>query len=225
MTWVSRIARRLGLAGPDEFEPHFESILRKLVVKGSTCVDVGANVGVVTELLARLVGPTGRVIAFDAHPENAAAVRQRVRGFADRVIVEASAVSDGSMRSVMLYAGRDSHPAEWNLRGRDVEGHETQPALEVPATSLDDYFDDAEDLSVIKIDVEGAEGDVLAGMTRLLRDARPSLLIEFHDDETWASRELLYDANYRLFRTTWEEVPRGDSRRAYHCVALPRERA
>jgi FkbM family methyltransferase len=223
--FVSRITRRLGLEGPDEFEPHFESILRKLVVKGSTCVDVGANVGVVTELLARLVGPGGHVVAFDAHPDNAAVVRERVRRFGDRVTVEASAVSDGSLETVTLYAGRDSHPAEWNLRGRDVEGHETQPALEVPATSLDDYFGDDANLSVIKIDVEGVEGDVLAGMTRLLRDARPSLLIEFHDDEAWASRELLYDADYALYRTTWEEVPRGESRRAYHCVALPRERS
>ena len=48
--------------------------------------------------------------------------------------------------------------------------------------NLDEYFTAGPALNMVKIDVEGAESQVLAGMTRILREVRPVLFIEFHDD-------------------------------------------
>src|SRR5262249_32818331 len=154
------------------------------------CADVGAHHGVITRVLAELAGPTGAVVAFEAHPDNAAALRDRVEPgpYGHRVTVENKAVTDGSTDTVWLHPGRDHASTEWNIGGVDVEGREHDPELQVAATSLDQYFAKGRWPDFVKIDVEGAEGDVLRGMRTLLREARPALVIEFHNDEGWACR-------------------------------------
>jgi hypothetical protein len=75
-------------------------------------------------------------------------------------------------------------------------------------------------LDVAKIDFEGAESLVLAGMQRLLREARPVVLVEFHDDEGWEGRRHLLDAGYRLETLAGTPVA-PDADRVYHCLARP----
>jgi len=85
---------------------------------------------------------------------------------------------------------------------------------------LDGWYPPGAQLDFVKIDVEGAEGLVLAGMRRLLREARPVLAVEFHDDEAWTSRHELLDAGYALSRTDGSAIdPAGD--RVYHVIARP----
>ena len=107
--------------------------------------------------------------------------------------------------------------------GRDVEGRPTPAELEVAATSLDAYFNGTT-VDLVKIDVEGAEGQVLTGMRRLLRDDRPALVIEFHEGAGWARREELLDAGYDLYEMDGTRLSATDVERRYHCLALPTER-
>ena len=86
--------------------------------------------------------------------------------------------------------------------------------------SLDGWFSPGEPLQFVKIDVEGAEGLVLAGMRRLLREARPVLAVEFHDDDAWQARRELLEAGYGLSRTDGSTIdPEGA--RVYHVIARP----
>ena len=75
----------------DEYEPEVVAKLRELLKPGMTFCDVGANMGVLTLLAARLVGPAGRVFSFEPFPQNAAVVRHNValNGFANVTVVEA----------------------------------------------------------------------------------------------------------------------------------------
>ena len=208
------------------YEPDVCHAIRRLAQPGWTCADVGAHVGVITELLAKLVGPAGLVVAFEAHPENVRMLRENIKvgGSEKRVRVEHYAVSDGSRGQVWLFPGRQSSPAEWNIVGHDVEGVRTDPEFEVPAISLDDYFPSGSRLNLVKIDVEGAEAQVLAGMRRLLREARPVALIEFHDEIGWAGRRELLAAAYDLYDMSGRRLdPVHDVQRVYHCLALPRD--
>ena len=206
---------------PPQYEPEVVAAIKRVVSQGATCVDVGAHVGAITRVLARAAGTSGRVVAFEAYPPNADTLRQALatEGVGG-VVVENIAVTDGSEPSVWLHPGRSRWSSEWNVVGHDVEGHETPAELEVPATALDAYFPTGQHLDFVKIDVEGAEDRVLAGMTRLLAEAQPVVLIEFHDDRGWAARRHLLDAGYRLERVTGEPVP-ADADRVYHCLALP----
>lgn len=212
--------RRPSPPAPSEpYEPEFTAAIERVVRPGWSCADVGAHVGNITETLVRLVGREGRVIAFEAHPANADQLRERFRR--SRVVeVVNAAVSDGTSERVALYAGRHDNSTEWNVLGHDVEGVPTRQVLEVEAVSLDGWFTPGVRLDFVKIDVEGAEGLVLAGMRRVLRDARPVLAVEFHDDEAWGSRQELLDAGYALNRTDGSAIdPAGE--RVYHVIARP----
>jgi FkbM family methyltransferase len=214
-------ARYLNLSSTHE--PEVQALLKRIVRPGQTCVDVGANVGYITLLLARLVDSTGQVIAFEAHPANSAILHQNLSSYklAAHIKVENMAVSDGSCETVRLFPGRNHASAEWNIVGHDVEGQETKAELEVRAISLDQYFSTGP-VDFVKIDVEGAEAQVLAGMKRILRDLRPVVFVEFHDATGWEGRWELYAAGYNLYDLNGHQLkPSAETKRVYHCLALP----
>jgi FkbM family methyltransferase len=206
-------------AAQEPYEPEFTGAIERIVQPGWTCADVGAHVGNITDALVRLVGKEGRVIAYEAHPANAAELRKRFRR-ASTVEVVNAAVSDGTADRLMLYAGRHDHSTEWNVVGHDVDGVPTRRELEVEAVSLDVWFSSGEPLHFVKIDVEGAEDRVLAGMRHVLHERRPIVAIEFHDETGWAGRRELLDAGYELTATDGSAVDPGGSR-VYHVIARP----
>jgi FkbM family methyltransferase len=202
------------------------SAIERIVQPGWVCADVGAHIGVITQLLARLVGPAGLVVAFEAHPGNAQLLREsvRVNGYEKRVKVENLAVSDGCCDRLWLFPGRGCSSTEWNIVGHDVEGNKMEPVMEIAATSLDAYFPAGSRLNFVKVDVEGAEAQVLVGMRRLLRESRPVVLVEFHDEVGWAGRKELFEAGYHVYDMSGRQLdPVQDVQRIYHCLALPQE--
>lgn len=204
------------------YEPELQAAITGLVWPGWTCADVGAHWGIFTRLLANLVGENGRVVAFEAHPSNARRLRWSLgRTVRRRVVVENLAVTDGHADRVTLHPGRQRASREWNVVGADLDGRETPAALEVAATSLDVYFS-GKPLDFVKLDVEGAEAEVLRGMRQLLRDRKPAMAIEFHTETGWAGRSELLDAGYRLETLGGDPVDAGPgAHRVYQCLALP----
>jgi FkbM family methyltransferase len=204
------------------YEPELQAAITRLVRPGWTCADVGAHEGIFTRLLAELVGESGHVFAFEAHPDNALRLRKRLGGgLRDRVTVENLAVTDGAAQRVTLHPGRARASQEWNVLGVDLDGRPTPAELEVSAISLDSYFTDGP-LDFVKLDVEGAEADVLRGMQRLLRDRKPTMAVEFHTVEGWVARRGLLAAGYRLETPGGVPVDTGpDAQRVYQCLALP----
>jgi FkbM family methyltransferase len=214
---LARLRQRDG-----SYEPELQGAISRLVRPGWTCADVGAHHGIFTQLLAALVGEDGRVIAFEAHPANARRLQKTLgSGVRDRVIVENLAVTDGSSERVSLHPGRRRASQEWNVLGADLEGRPTPAELEVGATSLDSYFAEIP-LEFVKLDVEGAEADVLLGMRSLLHEGKPIIAVEFHTDAGWAGRRELLHAGYRLETLAGEPVDAGPrAERVYQCLALP----
>ncbi len=218
MFWLVNLTRRVF---PPPYEPDVVAAIQRHVSPGATCIDVGAHEGAISRVLARATGPGGHVIAFEAYPPNAEDLRAALASEGlDWVTVENCAITNGGAKTVWLHSGRDKNSAEWNIVGHDVEGRETAPEVEVRAASLDDYWPERDPLHFVKIDVEGAEAHVLAGMPKLLRSARPTILVEFHDDESWKGRRHLLEAGYSLETLAGDPVPR-DSPRVYHCLARP----
>jgi FkbM family methyltransferase len=221
---MRRLLRRFLRAAPAvaadaaPYEPDLTAAIERLVHEGWTCVDVGAHQGDITATLVRLAGDEGRVVAFEAHPANAEHLRGRFRDVGAIEVVNA-AVSDGESETLTLYAGRHDYSTEWNIVGHDVEGVPTRGVLEVQAVSLDNWFPPGEPVHFVKIDVEGAEGLVLAGMRRLLREQRPAIAVEFHDDEGWAARRVLLEAGYTLLGTDGSPLD-PDGQRVYHVIAV-----
>jgi len=213
-----------------EYEPQLVQALARLVRPGFVCVDAGANVGVLTLHLARLVGPEGRVVAFEAAPENAEQLRANVAlnpELLSRVVVEQAAVTDGTARSIDLFPGRGGGHSGWTVSEHfaarsDVVATERIPTR-VRAISLDHYFPPSARLDLVKMDIEGGEAEALPGMSRLMREARPIVVLEFHREAGWAGVQALLEANYQLEDLDGRPlaVPRGTDDVPYQLVARP----
>ncbi len=173
---------------------------------GMTVYDIGAHLGFFSLGLARLVGPAGKVFAFEPMPENAQALRENVAlndSLAGRVRVVEAAVSEASGRQV-FYGQVNS------AQGRLGEpGARPGPSYEVETVSLDDFVFSRREAApqLIKLDVEGAEGAALQGARRLLREARPVCLLEVHGEEAArAVWEVLREAQYEIKTLNGEPV-------------------
>ena len=142
---------------------------------GDIACDIGANKGSFIYWLSWWVRG-GRVVAFEPQPELARDLVNicRVIGLGN-VTVEAKAVySHSGDRDLFLPA--DHQPGASLMRGgMEAENFTT---LSVPVVALDDYFDEHDKVGLLKIDVEGAEFEVLRGAERILRQHSPLLVFE-----------------------------------------------
>jgi len=144
---------------------------------GMHAVDVGANVGFYTLQMAKRVGDGGHVYAFEPDAGNLASLRRNVQlnGFEKRVECEGSAVG-ASAGSVPLYRSA-SHHGDHRVFASDGRA----PDDTVKMASLDAYFTAGFAVDLVKIDVQGAELEVLRGMERVLREnPRCVLLLEIN---------------------------------------------
>ena len=143
---------------------------------GATVVDVGANVGYNTVYAARRVGPTGRVVAIEPAADNLRVLRENVAGNG-LANVAVHAVAAGRAHEVRDLYLRGEVSAVNSLFAESVYAKVTGTE-QVVVAPLDDLVE--ADADLVKIDVEGAELDVLAGMARLLRNRAILLIVEWH---------------------------------------------
>lgn len=159
------------------YEPPTARVIAGLLRPGDSVVDVGANSGFFTLLASRRVGPRGRVSSFEPVP----AMRQRLLDNIElngmrNVRVHEVAVSDAE-GVLPLFEGPEGHKGLSSLRPvANAVG-----CIEVRTVALDDLRETLSPIRLVKIDVEGAESRVLAGMARILEQDRPFLVIEITD--------------------------------------------
>jgi FkbM family methyltransferase len=204
-------------------EPDVWSFIERNVKQGGHCVDVGANRGEFSFLMAKQAGDTGQVYAFELHPETVRLLQSNLWRYRHRVKIEKMAVSDGNTKQVDVYAGPNQSAAEWNIVGSAAASHTAKPQFSAPAISLDAYLPAGGRVDLVKIDVEGAGAKVLAGMTRVLREARPLVVLEIHDAAEWEGKSYLETAGYALHSLHGKKL-NGPPPFVFHCVAVPNER-
>jgi FkbM family methyltransferase len=138
------------------------ALIQRCVQAGHRVVDIGANIGFYTQLLAECVGPEGCVRAFEPDPLNHARLVERVRG-CPQVRVYRAAATDRS-GTVALHLSPDL-----NVDHRTYATDETRETIDVPAVALDDVFrNDPGAIDFLKMDIQGAEYEALVGMTELI---------------------------------------------------------
>jgi len=154
--------------------------VRSLLNPGDTAIDVGAHIGFFTMQMAAAVGATGRIYAFEPSPAADLLERSLTENrFEDRVVFRRAAVgaSEGSATLIFPAETLNSGGA-YLLRdgGAPLAGHLKK---EVPLVALD-RLDLRRPVRFIKMDVEGAEPQVVRGAERILREDRPVILSELH---------------------------------------------
>jgi FkbM family methyltransferase len=151
------------------------AVIRRHLRPGDIACDIGANKGSFIYWLSRWVG-VGRVVAFEPQSEYARDLARLCDLFGlANVTVEAKAAYSHS-GAQDLYVPEGHRPGA-SLFYKEAKA-ERFAVLSVPTIALDDYFTPTERVALLKIDVEGAELDVLRGAERILRNDGPLLVFE-----------------------------------------------
>jgi FkbM family methyltransferase len=169
-----------GLIVRGTLEPPVQEALRRLLAPGDVFYDIGANVGFFTLLGARLVGPGGRVVAFEPVPWCARAVGHNIElnGF-EHAQIRAEAVGDADGGARLLVVGE----ASWSHLESTGRHADVRDEIEVTVVSLDSLVASGAipPPDVLKIDTEGAELQAIEGARETIARRRPAIVCELHD--------------------------------------------
>jgi FkbM family methyltransferase len=219
LRWLPISHAHLGSIAGGNLESGVQEAMVRHLGHGGVFYDVGANLGFFSLLAAHLSGlDTGRVVAFEAAPDNAEAIRVNAAlNRVPNVEVICAAVSDHSGWGRLQVVDDQS----WSKLLQYGEHPFTEEVIDVRCVTIDELVAGGRlpPPSVVKIDVEGAELAVLAGMRQTMAAHRPAIICELHDTHA-AFVEAMARCGYRVVNLEGT-VPMDEAGASAHALALP----
>jgi hypothetical protein len=180
--------------------------LWRLTQPGELAVDVGANIGYMSSILAKRVGSSGSVYAFEAHPEIFKELKHNVKRWEqdnniNNISIQNLAVSDksGFLKLGVPEAFNQNRGISSIVTDNDEIANKSS-VLTVQASTLDEFLVD-KNVGVLKIDVEGHEIQVLKGAENLLKTGRiRDCVFEEHNSYPTAVTNYFESMGYQVFR-------------------------
>jgi FkbM family methyltransferase len=200
------------------YEPQISQLIQKHLKPNQVALDIGANIGYFSLLMAKQVGLKGTVVAFEPIPSVYNSLYQNLSlNHCLQVKAEQKAVADKVGEANMHFD--EASPLSF-LSKLDNMGN-----LTVPVITIDDYLktQSLTDLNFVKIDVEGAEDRVIAGMLQSLQNFKPTVLVEIHSNSGEESFSLnrLQQLDYKLFLVSESSLTPCDTKaRGGHVLAI-----
>jgi FkbM family methyltransferase len=185
------------------YEPHVKKCLTSLLHPGDTFIDVGGHIGFFSLIASSLVGPSGKVYAFEANSD----LFQKLQANASEhpwLVPSSRAVWN---KSGPVSFSNPQQPGETGW-GKLAAVRNDGNVVTITAVTLDDWHASVQfpAIRAIKIDAEGSEPFILEGASSLIAHSRPFLIIELNDTLLRAagrSQEVvltsLRDERYRIF--------------------------
>jgi FkbM family methyltransferase len=167
------------------WEPYVVAELQRTLRPGDVCVDVGANLGYYTVLASKLVGPAGHVYALEPEAGTYDSLRGNLElnGARNVTALPIAAGAEEGMAPLFGRACDNTGIASLRESVTRWSGFDPRSATSVPVRPLSSVLlrSDLDRISVVKIDVEGYEVEVLRGLEPLLEQGlRPVLIVEVH---------------------------------------------
>ena len=196
------------------YEADVTCAVMRVLNPGDLVADVGAHVGYFTLISASLVGPSGRVVAFEPNADNFQRLNANIEasGFTQVTPINKVVTADGAPTTFFTNVDNDGGHALWNpgLHHKNVESGEKTISQTVDTVTLAGALADcvgARPPKLIKIDTEGAEYMVLKGAGNLLGpNGTPFIITELHNpglahlgSSQLQLREMMADAGYETF--------------------------
>jgi FkbM family methyltransferase len=186
---------------PDADEPDV-AVVRELVQRGATAVDLGANIGVYTKVLSDLVGPAGAVISVEPVPQTFAVLSRLIRSLGmENVSCVNVAISDSAGEVVMELPNYESGGINFYqanvVAGGGKKVVDSSHQVRVPSLTLDALVAGKGTVGFVKCDVEGHELACLSGAEMVLNSHCPAWLIEVWGDPDEAGSRAMQ--TFRIF--------------------------
>jgi len=212
------------LPSPHCFDPTLLLAARNYVTPDSIVWDIGANVGAFS-IAAAALARNGSVLAIEPDPFLMALI-QRTLGLADNshLNVQTLCAAAGARHEVASFCIARNGRASNYLHvaaGRMTAGGAANMHL-VPVLPLDSLLETHAPPNFVKIDVEGAEIEVLSGSTELLNQTRPTILIETGPETAFPVTDLLHGNDYALFSANQTSFDQPIANCESNTIAVPR---
>ena len=171
----SDYAVQTALVEGGELESETRALISSLLHPGDCYVDVGTNLGLLTLVAGRTLNGQGKLICFEPFPQTCSLLRHTlfINGLAEMATVHCAACSDHSGTLPLHIGATCGHHSLYGLEGATDTGETT----EVNVVSLDEVLGDTA-VTLLKIDAEGAEFDIICGAARVLENTA-GLVVEF----------------------------------------------
>ncbi len=165
------------------WEPDISAFVRRRLSVGDTFCDVGAHVGYYSLLAAATVGKSGHVVAIEASPTIFNQLQENLSKNGTVNVRALNVAATAKAGVLKVHRGPD-----WNLGWTTTHANCGLPLeCEVPALPLEDILtaDERRTVRLIKVDVEGTERELFAGLGKLLRNGRPDLEVILEVSPRW----------------------------------------
>jgi FkbM family methyltransferase len=182
-----------------QWEPHIRQTLKRLIREGDNVIDIGANIGTHTIYMSKLVGEKGKVYAFEPNKINHdALVFSLMLNRCFNTSVYKFGVGE---KCDIMYIGK-----EW--KNTKVVNNFGAISLQTKSSSEEDEHIDIrpvdeflfKNIRLIKIDAEGMEDKVIKGMSLLLNECKPYLIVEIHPPEVPEMVKIISSIGYKMFQ-------------------------
>ena len=161
------------------WEPETTKLIKKIIHEGDVGIDLGANIGYFTILMANLVGTSGKIFSFEPAPQNFEILQKNIKqNHLENVISEQSAIGDIDGK-IKLYLSNTN--AGWHkvFPTQFVDYEVSDKNIDVKICSLDKEFIDKK-IDFIKMDIEGYEWNAIKGGKKILEENHDvKLIFEF----------------------------------------------
>jgi FkbM family methyltransferase len=170
----------------ERYESETTRFFKRHLKEGMIVIDVGANFGYYTRLAAKRVGKTGHVYAFEADKENFEYLAQNTKKFPNITSYNTAVTDHTGIVDFFHFTGESASGVHSMLQAEGTERRQ------IEGISLDDFLvrENISQIDMLKIDVEGAEPQVFAGMRQLLTK-KPIVIFEYTPETSEAFLESL----------------------------------
>lgn len=168
------------------WEPQSVQAMTEHLSPNGTFIDVGAHIGYYSLKAAGVVGPNGHVLAVEPNPQTLPKLRANIQASDARAVGVWPVACAQTESTLEFYAAPRSNTGESSLSKENASQDSPATAkYSVRARPLDAIVKEAklDRVDVIKIDVEGAEFEVLKGAVQTLTDYRPVLIVEIDSSQ------------------------------------------
>ena len=171
------------------FEPYTTEVIKQNISNGDLVMDIGANIGYFTLIMAKGIRENGKVFSFEPEPKNFELLKKNVEiNNYSNVILEKKAIGNKTGIAKLYLADRKNnifYSGMHRIFRSDLVSQISNP-VSINIIKLDDYLQDLKfikKIRLIKIDVEGAEFDVLKGMSKILDENKGiKIVMEFSSE-------------------------------------------
>ena len=209
---LQRLYQKMKPAKTPKEESMFMKTLSHYIQPGTNVIDIGANVGTWTRYLSEIVGPKGKVIAFEPIPESFQCLQKHLKKYKNVQLMNLALSDSNQIKDFLVnpssFAPLDSAIKETAHQIRNIENYKL---VQIASRKLDDVLRENPigKISFIKCDVEGHEDKVIAGAESTIQNDKPFIFMEIlrekwkqNDPTLSESASILLEGGYKMGQIT-----------------------